>query len=124
MYCAYSPDNPVVQNLSGGVLDNLMNKFGLDRQSAGNIAGNLVPDVLQKLVRKTNDPNDSSFDLSGILNSLSNGQTQGLNIQNLLSGLDKDGDGDTDLQDVMAMVGGNQQNKGGGLLDSVKGMFN
>lgn len=120
-----TPNNPVVQNLSGNVIQQLMNKFGFDQQAASGIAGNLVPDVLQKLVSKTNDPNDNSFDIQGIFNQLSGGKSQSINIQGLLGkvtqgGLDKDGDGDTDLQDVMAMFSGGQ---GGNLLDSVKGFF-
>lgn len=122
-----SGNNPVVQNLSGNVVQQLMNQFGLDQQSAGGIAGNLVPNVLQNLVSKTNDPNDSSFDIQGIFNHLSGGKSQGFNIQGLLGkvtqgGLDKDGDGDTDLQDVMAMFSGGQGGAGN-LLDSVKGLF-
>lgn len=123
-----SNNNPVVQNLSGNVIQQLMSRFGLDQQAAGGIAGNLVPDVLQKLVSKTNDPGDSSFDLQGIFNHLSGGKAQSFNIQGLLSkvtqgGLDKDGDGDVDLQDVMAMFNGGSQGSGGNLLDSVKGLF-
>lgn len=124
---APAASNPVVQNVSGNVIQQLMNGFGLDQQAANGIAGRLVPDVLQKLVSKTNDPSDNSFDIQGIFNQLSGGKSQGYNIQALLGkvmqgGLDKDGDGDTDLQDIMAMFGG----KGGGtnLLDSVKGFFN
>ncbi|MDF2187130.1 hypothetical protein [Paraflavitalea sp. CAU 1676] len=122
---AASNNNPVVQNLSGNVVQQLMNQFGFDQQSAGGIAGNLVPNVLQNLVSKTNDPNDNSFDIQGIFNHLSGGKSQGFNIQGLLGkvtqgGLDKDGD--TDLQDVMAMFSGGQAG-GGNLLDSVKGFF-
>lgn len=121
-------NNPVVQNLSGNVVQDLMRKFNLDQGAASNIAGGLVPNVLQNLVSKTNDPNDSSFDIQGIFNSLSGGKTAGLNIQSLLGkvtagGLDKDGDGDTDLQDVMAMFNGGKSNAGGGILDTVKGLF-
>ena len=36
------------------------------------------------------------------------------------AGLDQDGDGDTDLQDLTKMLSGG----GGGILDKVKGMFN
>lgn len=120
--------NPVVQNLSGGVIQQLMNKFGMDQQAASGVAGNLVPDVLKKLVNKTNDPSDSSFDIQGIFNQLTGGKSQSMNIQGLLGkftqgGLDKDGDGDTDLQDVMAMFSGGQGGAGG-LLDNVKGLFN
>jgi hypothetical protein len=40
-------------------------------------------------------------------------------------GLDKDGDGDTDFNDVINMVkGGTSQSKGGGgMMDMVKGLF-
>lgn len=122
-------NNPVVQNLSGNVVQDLMRKFNLDSSSAGNIAGGLVPGVLQNLVRRTNDPNDNGFDIQGIFNSLSGGQTSGLNIQSLLSrvtagGLDKDGDGDTDLQDVMRMFqGGGGSNKSNSLIDNVTSLF-
>lgn len=118
--------NPVVQGLSGNVIQQLMNKFGFDQQAANGIAGNLVPNVLQNLVRKTNDPNDNSFDLQGIFNQLSGGRSQNINIQGLLGkltqgGLDRDGDGDVDLQDIMAIFSGG--GKGASLLDSVKGFF-
>jgi hypothetical protein len=121
-------NNPVVQNLSGNVVQDLMRKFNLDQGAASNIAGGLVPNVLQNLVSKTNDPNDSSFDIQGIFNSLSGGKTAGFNIQSLLGkvtagGLDKDGDGDTDLQDIMAMFSGGRANSGGGILDTVKDLF-
>lgn len=123
---ANDANNPVVQNVSGNVIQDLMNKFNIDRGQASNIAGGLVPNVLQNLVKKTNDPNDSSFDIQGIFNSLSGGRTSGMNIQSLLGkvtagGLDRDGDGDTDLQDIMAMFKGN--GGGGGMLDTVKGLF-
>jgi uncharacterized protein YidB (DUF937 family) len=117
-----SSGNPVVQNLSGNVIQQLMSKFGFDQQAASGIAGNLVPDVLKKLVNKTNDPNDSSFDIQVIFNHLSGGKTQNTNVQGLLGKLDRDGDGDTDMQDIMAMFG-NGGGQGGGLMDSVKGLF-
>lgn len=123
-------DHPVVQNISGNVVQDLMKKFNLDQGAASNIAGGLVPNVLQNLVNKTNDPNDNSFDIQGIFNSLSGGKTGSMNIQGLLGkvtagGLDKDGDGDTDLQDLMSMFSGGGAAKagGGGILDTVKGLF-
>lgn len=116
--------NPVTQALSGNVIQDLMSKFNLDQQSATAAAGNLVPGVLQQLVSKTNDPSDNSFDLQGIFNSLSRGKTSGLDVQGLLGkvtagGLDKDGDGDTDLNDVKAMF----QGGGSGIMDNLKGLF-
>ncbi len=117
----------VTNQISGGVVQNLMDKFGLDSRSAGSIAGSLVPSVLSSLVQRTNDSGDSSFDIQGLFNSLSGGKTAGLNLQDMLSkvrsgALDLDGDGDTDLQDLMLLF-----NKGGGsaggLMDKIKGLF-
>lgn len=118
--------NPIAQQVSGNVIQDLMSKFNLDQAAASNIASGLVPNVLSKLVDKTNNPSDNSFDIQGIFNSLSGGKTGGLDIQGLLGkvtkgGLDKDGDGDTDLQDVMAMFGGGGSGKG--IMDTVKGLF-
>jgi hypothetical protein len=115
----------VNQHISGGFIQNLMDKFGMDKQQAGNVADKVVPNVLNDMVTKTNDPNDKSFDIQGIFNNLSGGQTSGLNIQALLNKVkggkfDLDGDGDTDLQDLMSVV------KGGGsgnLMEKVKGLF-
>ena len=120
-----SATNNITQQLSGGVIQNLMDKFGLDQGAAGNIAGSLIPSVLSNLVSKTNNPNDNSFDIQGIFNSLSGGQTSGMNITGLLAkvqggGLDLDGDGDTDLQDLMGLV---TKGGAGGILDKVKGLF-
>jgi hypothetical protein len=117
--------NAVSQQVSGGFIQNLMDQFGLDKRQAGNVADKVVPNVLDDMVKKTNDPNDKSFDIQGIFNSLSGGQTSGLNMQSLLNKikggkLDLDGDGDTDFQDLMSIV------KGGGtgnLMDKVKGLF-
>jgi len=121
--------SPVTNNISGGVVQNLMDKFGLDRSAASGVANNLVPNVMQNMVDKTNDPKDSSFDIQSIFNNLSGGSTSGFNMQALLNklkgvGLDKDKDGDVDLQDLMKLLPGGGTNGGGGILDKVKGMFN
>ena len=117
----------VTRQISGGFVQNLMDKFGLDNQSAGNVANSVVPNVLSSLVQKTNDSNDKSFDIQSLFNNLSGGKTAGINLQGLLSkvkggALDLDGDGDTDLQDLLSVFnkGGNS---GGGLMDKVKGLF-
>lgn len=121
--------SPVTNNISGGVIQDLMNKVGLDRNAASGVANKLVPNVMQNMVDKTNDPNDSSFDIQGIFNSLSGGSTSGFNMQALLNklkgiGLDKDRDGDVDMQDLMKLIPAGGTNGGGGILDKVKGMFN
>ncbi len=79
--------NPVVNNISTGVAGELMKKFGLDHGAASNIVQQLIPTVMSKLVKKTNDPNDSSFDLQGILGSLTGGTQSGGGILGTLKGL-------------------------------------
>lgn len=125
-------NNPMANQLSGNAISSLMDKFGLNQGQAGNIVSNLLPGVLQNLISKTNNPSDNSFDLQGIFSSLTGGQTGGLDLQGLLGrvtqgGLDKDGDGDTDLNDVINMVKGGasqqQQSGAGGMMDLVKGLF-
>lgn len=125
MFTGQKSTNAVGQQISGGFIQNLMDKFGLNQQQAGNVADKVVPNVLADMVKKTNDPTDNSFDIQGIFNNLSGGQTSGFNMQALLDKvkggkLDLDGDGDTDLQDLMSLIKGN---KTGGLMDKVKGLF-
>lgn len=124
--------NPLANQLSGNAITSLMDKFGLNQGQAGNIVSSMLPGILQSLISKTNNPNDKSFDLQGIFSSLTGGSTSGLDIQGLLGkvthgGLDRDGDGDTDLNDVINMVKGGagqqQQSGGGGLMDLVKGFL-
>lgn len=125
--------NPLANQLAGNAEESLMNKFNLNQGQAGNVVSNLLPGVLQKLISKTNDPSDNSIDLQGIFNSLTGGRSGGLDLQGILSkvtqggGLDRDGDGDTDLNDIIQMVKGGaaeqQQSGGGGMMDMVKGLF-
>lgn len=115
--------NPVVQQASGNVIDRLKTRFGLNTEQASGVAGSLVPGVMNQLAQKTADPADNSFDIQDIFSQLSGGKTAGLNLQGLLSkfrgGLDRDGDGDVDLNDLRALVAGE-----GSLTDKVRGMFN
>jgi hypothetical protein len=97
----------VTQAVSGDMISNLTNKLGIDPQTASGLAGGIIPRVLGSLVKKTNDPNDNGFDLQSIFNQLTGGKTGGMNLQNVLGklkgGLDKDADGDVDMQDLMKM---------------------
>lgn len=122
--------HPATQQISGNFMSSIMEKFGLNNGAASNIAGSLIPMVLGKMVGRTNDPNDSSFNIQDIFNGLSNNRTSGIDIGSILSkfsgGLDKDGDGDVDLSDLTSMFSGGSgsgSSSGGGLLDSLKGML-
>jgi len=129
-------NHPVTQNVSSNLVTTLMNKFGFDSNKASGIVSSLIPMVMSKLVSKTNDSNDNSFDLQGIFNSLSGNKTGGMDIAGLLSkfggsGLDKNNDGQVNLADLTAAFTGNnsQTNEqtpeqgGGGIMDTLKGLF-
>jgi uncharacterized protein YidB (DUF937 family) len=63
--------SPVAGKVSADVTSQLAGKFGLDASSAGNIVKSLLPVVMSQLSKKTNDPNDSTFTMDGILSSIS-----------------------------------------------------
>ncbi|WP_290796587.1 DUF937 domain-containing protein [Flavihumibacter sp. UBA7668] len=127
-------NNPVVQNLSGNVISDMMGRFGLDKNKAGSLVGSLLPVILGQLVSKTNAPVNNGFSLDGLLGQLSGGRTSGMNLEGIMGklaggGLDKDGDGDVDLQDLAGMFtgggapAGNTSSGGGNALDALKGIF-
>ena len=97
--------SPLAGVMQNNMVQNLMNKFGLERGAASNVASGLVPNVLQSLVHKTNDPNDSSFDLQEILSKVTGGFDIGSLVSNFTSSQSQ------------------QQSSGGGIMDSLKGIF-
>lgn len=134
-------NNPIVSNIISNFTNKLTNKHGIAGEQASGIANNLIPGVLSKLVNRTNDPNNSSFDLSGIIGSLTgDGNNQstvgnGFDLASLVSkftngGLDVNGDGKVGFDDVMSKItgGAKQQQEqaqtgGGGLMDIIKGFI-
>lgn len=84
-----SGSGSMVENITSGVAGNLMKKFGIDNAAANGIVQSLVPVVMNKLVHKTNDPEDSSFNLT----------------------------------DILSTLGGNSASGGGGILNTIKGLF-
>lgn len=114
--------SPVTKQATGNFMDRLQKRFGLNFQEAANVANNLIPNVFKKLVNKTNDPNDKSFNIQNIFNEASGGKTIGMNVQAMMNkfktGMDKDKDGDVDLQDLKSFFTGS-----GGVVDKIKGLF-
>ncbi len=102
-------NSPVSQGIQGNLIQSLMSRFGIDQSQAGGIASSLIPVVLQQFVHKTNDPNDSSFDLQGIVNNLTGGKSSGFDVQGLLN--------------QFTGGGATTSGAGGGLMDMVKGFF-
>lgn len=91
--------------------------MGIDLESAKGVAASLIPSIIGKFVNKTNDPNDSSFNIKDIVSQISgpDGKFQLSDLTNLFSGHHEGGT--TENQD------GTAENQGG-IVDKLKGLFN
>lgn len=108
--------HPAVQQMSNNFMGGIMEKFGLNKGTAATIAAAIIPMVLGKMMNKGGTQQGGGFDLGGLLSSLTGGaapqggQQQGGGLMDTLSsigakmGLDKDGDGDVDLNDIGRMI--------------------
>jgi hypothetical protein len=121
--------NPIVSMMMGHFASKLMNKFNMGTNQANNLSGNLIPNVLGKLINKSNDANDSSFSLEKLLASITGGRSNEVNgggIGGLLNQFNggSQGNGGGLLDIVKTLAGGaqeQQQKNGGSLLDLIKG---
>lgn len=106
--------NPAVQNISNNFAGNIMQKFGINGSTAASIASAIIPVVLAKMANRGGQGGAGGLDLGGLLGSLTGGRLGANNTSggslggNLGSmgaklGLDKDGDGDVDLNDLTKM---------------------
>lgn len=135
--------NPIVNMMIGHFTGKLMSKFNLGGSQASNVANSLIPNVISSLINKTNDPNNSSFSIESLLNSITGGQSTqvtqeqqtngntGFNFQNLISQFTNPGQssgGNGGLMDIVSKLAGGaqaqqQKNGGGGLMDMIKGFL-
>jgi len=124
----------LVSMMIGHFVGKLTNKFNMSGGDANQVANNLIPQVLSSLVNKSNDNNDSTFSLEGLLNSITGGQldqqqqNNGINLQDIigqLSGGQQNGGGMSDILAQLAQGAQQQQqrNGGGGLMDLIKGFM-
>jgi uncharacterized protein YidB (DUF937 family) len=100
----------VATQASGSFMDKLSG-LGINADTAKSLASSIIPGLIAKFTQKTNDPNDSSFNLKDVLGSLGGD------------------DGKFDMSDVIGMFNGGQnaqsgQTAEGGMMDKLKGMFN
>ncbi|MCF0040463.1 hypothetical protein [Dyadobacter fanqingshengii] len=112
--------NPAVQQISNNFTGNIMQKFGINGSTAASIASAIIPVVLAKMANRGGQGGAGGLDLGGLLGSLTGGRFGGGNLggSNTSSGgglggnlgnmgaklgLDKDGDGDVDLNDLTKM---------------------
>ncbi len=135
--------NPMVTMMIGHFISKLVGKYKMSPSAASNVSNNLIPNVLNGLITRTNstDPQHDAFDFNDLVGSLTGGNTPtsestagGFNFQDLLGKLTGGGNGagsgGFDLQDIISQVTrGTQQNQeqqansGGGLMDMIKGFF-
>lgn len=130
--------NPIVNMMIGHFAGKLMSKFGLGSTQANGVASNLIPNVISGLVNRTNDPNNSSFNINDIIGSLTGGGASaqqasgggGFDFQNIISSFTGGGNsGGGGLSDIISSITGGaqqarqQQGGGGGLLDMIKGFI-
>ena len=87
MFNSGKVDSNALSGLSNNVAGNLMEKFGINGDQAGSIVQNLIPKVMGQLVNKTNDPQDSSFDLQGIIGAIGGAEGGLGGVMNNLKGL-------------------------------------
>jgi hypothetical protein len=93
--------NPIVSGLISSVAGSVASKFGVSQQAAQSMASGLLPTVMNSLVKKTNDPKDSSFDLGNILKSATG--NSGLDVGSLIG---KVAGGSGALGGLGSMLGG------------------
>lgn len=119
--------NPIVGNIAQSVIGNLMGKFGLSNSAASDVVCNMLPFVLGNLIDKTNDPNDNSIDLGGLMGSITGGKTSGIDFGSILSqGAGALADGKLDMSDLMNLASsamGGQKQSGGGIGSLLGGLF-
>lgn len=107
-------NNPAVQQISDNFMENIMQKFGINASTAASIASTLIPVVLSKMANGGNQGGAGGFDLAGLISSVTQGSggsntspggALGGNLSSIGAklGLDKDGDGDVDLNDLTKM---------------------
>jgi hypothetical protein len=131
-------NNPIVNMMVGHFTEKLMSKHGLGSEQASNVAGNLIPDVLGKLITRTNDPHDNSFSLEKLLGSITGGRSNeivqqtggntGFNLPDLIGTIGGGSQGSGGLMDIVTKMaqgaqGQQQRNGGGGLMDLIKGFI-
>jgi hypothetical protein len=137
--------NPIVSGIANNLVGSLMGKLGINNSVATGIASSLIPTVLSKLVGQTADPNNSGFNMNGIIGSLMGGnhaqtappaQAGGLDFNNILQSLTGGGapaqqaaanDDGFGMDDILKMVsggGGQAAQSGGGIQDILKMVTN
>ena len=108
--------NPLIGQLTNMFGSQLGDKFGVQSDKANGIASSLIPVVIEQLVNRVNDKNNSSIDLNSILGGLSG--KQGVDFGNLMQKFDNGDNDGFGLDDAMDLLKGD---KGGSMLGGLFG---
>ena len=81
-------NNKIVLAMVSNFSESLLAKFELNNNDAEHISHNLIPAVVHQLISKTNDPNDDSFNVQGLLSNLGGNGLGGM-LMNMFSSYKK-----------------------------------
>lgn len=96
--------HPIVTQLVSSVATSVASKFGVSTQAAQSMASNLLPTVMSQLVSKTNNPTDTSFDMSSMMQTFT-------------------GNSNFDVSSVLGQLTGGQSSSLGGLGNMIGKLF-
>jgi hypothetical protein len=96
-------NNPMVTQMISQVAGTVSSKFGVSPQAAQTMAASLLPTVMNQFVKKANDPNDNSFDITNVMRGLSGNNS--LDVNSLIGQATGNKSGNT-LGNVGDMLGG------------------
>jgi hypothetical protein len=104
-------NNPTIQKITQEVSNSLTQKSGINPATASSVATKMIPKVLSSLINKANDPKDTSINLSGLLDSLTGGDSpehasimHAIGTYGIHFGLDQNSDGKVDLDDAIELT--------------------
>ncbi|MEN9908914.1 MAG: hypothetical protein RLZZ540_2063 [Bacteroidota bacterium] len=117
-------NNPAIQKITNEVSNSLTEKLGINSTTAKSTATSMIPKVLSSLINKANDPKDTSINLSGLLDSLTGGDSpehssimHAIGTYGIHFGLDQNSDGKIDVDDAVELT------KKGGLSGMLGKLF-
>ena len=139
--------SPIVSMMIGHFMSKLVGKYNMNPDAASKVANNLIPNSINNLIQRTNDPGNEKATMDGLIGSLvgkmgaaESNNTQSNSASPLQDLLDqftsggKTGSGNTggfDLQNIISSITQKAQNSlqnqesggGNGLMDLIKGFI-
>jgi hypothetical protein len=75
-------NHPIVSGMITSVAGSFSSQYGIPQANAQNMASTLVPNIMNQLITKTNNPMDNSFTITSVMQSVSGNNN--LNVASLL----------------------------------------